>query len=313
MIVDAYNLFIRSFSANPTISSDGQHVGGIVGFLGSIQKFSKEYFPSQVIVAWEGGGSSRRRMLYPEYKAHRRLQKMNRFYDDIPDTLENRNWQISSLVKIMKHLPILQMYVEDCEADDVIGYLCRRKLSDDEKIIISSDKDFYQFLDERTVIYSSTWKRLVHHEEVLERFGVSSQNFALAKCLCGDDSDNIPGVPGVGFATLAKRFPNMSSDAIVLLEDMLEESKRRKDEKLKIFSRICENEERIRLNWKLIYLDVENLSISQMKKIDDFMESFSPKFDSSKAIHVLSECNIITFDTANFCNVIEHVLRSENE
>src|SRR3990167_3916395 len=115
LIFDAQNIFTRHYLANGALSDLGHQVGGIIGFLSSIKNLSETLLPSQIIVCWEGsGGATKKRNLYPEYKQHRKPPKLNRFYkDDIPDTKENKNWQISSLIEILKYLPICQVCVSD--------------------------------------------------------------------------------------------------------------------------------------------------------------------------------------------------------
>ena len=212
LIIDALNLFTRHFVAHPATGVNGEHVGGIVGFLYAIADHVERFKPSQVAIIWEGGGSIKKRSIFSEYKQKRRPEKLNRFYDEgeLPDSIENRNHQISTLVEIIKNLPIIQVYVPDCEADDIIGYLCKYKFRNNKKLVVSSDKDFYQLLDSSTIIYSPTWKKLITKNEVIEKFKISPENFCLAKSICGDPSDNINGVKRVGFKTLAKRFPEFS-------------------------------------------------------------------------------------------------------
>ena len=90
-----------------------------------VEKISHEIQPRQMCVVWEGGGSSRRKALYSDYKQQRRPEKLNRFYeDDIPDSDDNRQHQLITLIGLVKNLPIRQLYVSDCEGDDVIAYLC---------------------------------------------------------------------------------------------------------------------------------------------------------------------------------------------
>ena len=64
--------------------------------------------PESVIIVWEGGGSKRKRDLYPDYKKGKRPPKMNRYYDkeELPDSLENRNFQMSTLIGILSNLPV---------------------------------------------------------------------------------------------------------------------------------------------------------------------------------------------------------------
>ena len=97
-ILDGMNLFLRSFSAYPTMSSHGYQMGGCIGFLKTMQRLCREFQPAKVYVIWEGGGSQRRRKIYPEYKLGRKPEKLNRFYgDDIPETEENKQHQLMTL------------------------------------------------------------------------------------------------------------------------------------------------------------------------------------------------------------------------
>ena len=72
------------------MSSNGYQVGGCVGFLKTLQKLVRELSPTAICVAWEGGGSQRRRKLFPEYKLNKRPEKLNRFYgDDILTSMQS--------------------------------------------------------------------------------------------------------------------------------------------------------------------------------------------------------------------------------
>ena len=74
--------------------------------------------------------------------------RLNRFYeDDIPDTVENRNYQVSLIVNLLRKAGINQLYISDCEADDVIAYMALYALKEEKVVIVSSDKDYYQLID----------------------------------------------------------------------------------------------------------------------------------------------------------------------
>ncbi len=298
LIVDALNLFTRHYVAHPAINSNGEHIGGVIGFLYGIVNLVEKYKPKKVVVVWEGGGSSRRKKIFSEYKSHRKPQKLNRAYEDIPDTIENRNKQIALLVALINFIPFIQMYVPDCEADDVIGYISKYKFRNSRKIIISSDKDFYQLLDSQTIIYSPTKKDLVTSKSVLERFNITSANFALAKSLCGDPSDNIDGVKGVGFKTLAKRFPKMSSKEDVTIDEIVKTSSEKIAEgsKIKAFKSIVESENLVRRNWKLIYLDTSCLSQEQISKIEYTIDTFTPNTNKIEMMRMLIKEGIQTLN-----------------
>jgi len=286
LLVDGLNLFMRSFAAYPAMTSNGQQAGGIVGFISSLEKIMRETLPTQVIVVWESGGSSRKRAIFPEYKQHRRPAKLNRFYeDDIPDTVENRNWQLVTLTQILKFLPICQVYVPDCEADDVIGYISRYRVGENRITIASSDRDFYQLLCDRVQIFSIGSKRIVTHQTLLDEMSIASQNFCLAKSVVGDDSDNIPGVSGVGFKTLAKRLPKFAGTEDYSIDDLLVDC--RSSGKIKALQEIATSGDLIRRNWRLCYLDVANISGTQIEKVNGILDSYEPVRNKLSAKRIL--------------------------
>ena len=150
LIVDSLNVFMRHFTANPSMASTGEHCGGFIGFLGGLGNLCEMFSPSRLVVVWESGGSLRKKDTKSDYKNGRRPPKLNRYYeDDIPPTAENHTMQVSLLVKALNHLPVTQVYVRDCEADDVIGYLGRYSFGTSRVILASSDRDLYQLIDNR--------------------------------------------------------------------------------------------------------------------------------------------------------------------
>ena len=300
LIFDALNVFMRHYVAHPAMSDNGEQIGGIVGFYYNLVGLIEKCKPESVIVIWEGGGSKRKRDIYPDYKNGKRPVKMNRYYskDEIPDSLENRNFQIKTLIEILSNLPICQIYVEDAEADDAIGYISKYKLKNKNKIIVSADHDYYQLLGNDTIIYSPTVKDFVNANSVIRRFNVHPNNFCLAKSIVGDKSDNIPGVPSVGFKILSKEYkefldPDFEGNYFHLF---IENSVRAGNSKKKIYKNIKECEKLIERNYKLVYLDVNNLVHYQTKRIDEAIENFNPAWNNLKAIKHLNENNIKNID-----------------
>jgi len=269
LLIDAYNLYIRHFVANPALNNNGAHVGGIVGFFNEMNSIVQRFKPKKVYVIWESGGSQKRRNIYPDYKSHRRPEKLNRVYaDDISSTVNDHNSQIQEIISLLKYLPVEQIYVPDCEADDVIAYICKYEHPESLHVILSSDKDFYQLISEKIVVYSPTSKKIIQVNDVVERFGIHPNNFALAKAVCGDPSDNIPGIPGVKYRTLSKRFPSLTESKSAILDDFILESQEKStNSKIKAFTEICDNQDTIKRNWRLVYLDMGMLSGDQIKKI----------------------------------------------
>lgn len=301
LIVDSYNLFIRNFIANP-LMADGNHIGGIVGFLQSLGALMWRLRPTECVIVWEGGGSLRRRAIYPEYKSRRRPIKLNRFHDgDIPDTVENRNWQVKSLIACLKCLPIRQIYISDCEADDVIGYLAKYHYTDKRVKIVSSDHDYLQLIDDRVSVWSPTLKDDVDTEWVRSRYGVLPRNLCVARCFSGDSSDSLPGLKGLGFKTLLKRFPALAEDRDVSVEEIIENAKNHPARsKVKVIQEIVDHADVATRNWRLMHLDISNLSGSQIGKLQSSYEIELPHANKFALTRTLVKCGVKTFDIDRF-------------
>lgn len=301
LIIDALNFFTRHYVVNPSMSEQGHPIGGMVGFLKGIRLLCEKLLPSKVIVVWEGGGSPRRRAIYPEYKSGRKPQKLNRYYEHIPDTDRNRDYQIALTIEALNHVAAQQIYISDCEADDIISYISRYLLKDQEITVVSSDKDLYQLIDDRVAQYSPGQKKIIHAQDVYEKFGVYPCNMTVTRCFVGDSSDDLKGVKGAGFKTMVKRFPSLSGKEEVLLEDVLQEGIQKSEgSNLKIYQNIREGADIVRRNWKLMHLDINNLSGNQIKKINDSVEMFEPSQDKMALMRFLIREGVKTFDVDTF-------------
>jgi DNA polymerase-1 len=307
LIIDALNLFSRHYIRNPAMSTLGHQAGGVVGFLNALKYLINIIAPTDVFVIWEGGGSLRRRAIYSDYKKNRKPPKLNRYYEkDIPDSSENRIQQIKLLVELLKNVPVRQIFINDCEADDVIGYICRNSFREKKKYIASSDRDFYQLLDENTMIYSWTTKKFIGFEDVKNEFNISPKNFALAKAICGDPSDNINGIKGVGFKTVAKHL-DVKSDDEISVEELINVCIHRSDKTHKIYTQIYNNIDLIKRNMKLMYLDTNNLSSLQIRKIENSISS--PKNSKNKLLlmKMLINDGLSSFDAQDFYSAFNEI------
>lgn len=303
LLIDSLNLFTRHFIANPTISDNGDHVGGIVGFLKAIQLLSERFVPQDVYVVWEGGGSPRRRAIQSSYKNMRRPQKLNRFYseDEMPDTFENRNWQISTIIKLLNKSGVKQLYVSDCEADDIIAYMCNEIFTEQNKIVVSSDKDLYQLINDKTLQWSPGQKKIVDRDSVKEKFEVYPENFCLVRSFVGDASDNLQGIKGAGFKSMVKRFPEINERSF-LIDDLIKLAEQKSEiSKLKLYSEIANNSEIPKKNWRLMNLGVRNLAAFQTQKVDNFLQSPpQKKRDKLSFIREQNAIGIKNFDVERF-------------
>ena len=305
LLIDAYNLFTRHFIANPALSIHGEHVGGTLGFLKSIARLADQLHPSEIYVVWEGGGATRRRAIYKGYKKNKRPQKLNRFYgSDIPDTVENRNRQISLTIELLKSVPVKQVYVSDCEADDVIAYLAKYKFKEQKCVIVSSDKDYYQLLSSRIIQWSPGQKDFITIKDVAAKFGMLPENFLVARCFCGDGSDSLPGIKGAGFKTMLKRFPELAGKEFVSVSEIInlsnDRSKTKAGKKIKLFHNINEGSEIALRNWKLMYLGTLNLSADQIQKVESIVDTFYSNGNKIKLMKALIREGLSTFDADSF-------------
>lgn len=312
--IDGLNIFMRHFAANPSKSLNGQYCGGIFGMLRNIKHLTEKFKPQKVFVVWEGGGSIRRRNIDPNYKSGRRPVKLNRseYTKDIPDTVENRNWQLKTLVNILYKTPVTQIYVEDCEADDVIAYLTKTKASNNKKIIVTSDKDYYQLINDNTLIWSPNKKILIDEQYVLNKWGIHPQNFCVTRCFAGDQSDGIKGIKGAGFKVMSKRFPELGMCNSVTTNDIIKRAniEVKNGSKLKLYKNIISETVDIQKNWKLMYLDSLNISGDQVKKINFQIENKEEKVSKFDLLKILNEQGLNSFDIHTFLLTLKINIRT---
>lgn len=331
VFVDGFNVFLRSFLVNQDITNKSEPVGGVTGFLRSLDYIIDTYVPERVFVVWEtGGGSPRRRSLFKEYKSGRAkmvemsgIQKSDSMKDTLKNDQENRINQLTMLSGFLKMTPICQVFVKDVECDDIIAYLVKNKyrLDDRKKIIVSSDKDFYQLLDREDVqIHDPATKSIVDGNKVLERYGIAPAHFCLAKAIAGDDSDNIPGVGGAGFRTIAKRFPELADATLdINTQKLLEYSIEKKaniKKPPKVFQDIVDNADVINRNWELMYLDTSCLSASQISKIEYTVDNHEPKMDKLGFIRLAMKLGVtLSSNIDNFCTNMSNFMciKSSND
>lgn len=273
MIVDGLNMFIRVFGAVPTLNDDGEHVGGITGFLLSLGALIRNHKPTRVLVVFDGkGGSHRRKKMYSGYKEGRTgLTKVNRLagYEDLEDQQKSMANQFGLLIKYLELLPVDLCYIDHVEADDVMAYAARH-IFKKEVLIVSSDKDFLQLVDNRISVYLPTKKKLMRPEDVKEMYGVPSHNLVYYRIFDGDKSDNIPGVRGIGPKTLINKLEFLQSDELTL-DSLVERVKNLDDEKLK--TKILENTDVLTLNYDLMQLSEPNMGSAITSNIRNIINS----------------------------------------
>jgi len=278
LLVDGFNTFIRSFSVNPSLNEDGAHVGGLVGFLKSIRYTINKFKPTRCIIVFDGKNSSKpRQKIYPQYKAGRKIRsRLNRLVDwggGPHNERESMGMQLKRLVEYLECLPLTIVSIDNLEADDIMSYIPSVVLKDSKFTIMSSDKDFYQLVDDRVKLYSPTKKILYDRELVKKEFGVYPQNVLTCRVIDGDKSDEIPGVRGIGVKTLIKEFPLLVEDRTFNTKDLLDMADSRDT---RISNLIKNNEMIIKRNYLLMQLSDPDIKNQTKLKIGDSVRGMAP-------------------------------------
>tara|TARA_B100000131_G_scaffold190476_1_gene183193 strand:+ start:340 stop:1296 length:957 start_codon:yes stop_codon:yes gene_type:complete len=277
LIIDGLNMFLRSYIINPTMDPKGIAIGGCIGFLKSLQKCIRDYDPNEIIIAWDGhGGSQKKRSMNKNYKEGRQPLRFNRrmIKLDPKDEEKNKAYQQIRTMQYVNELPVIQIMIDYVEADDVISYVVQHdKYKDYNKLIVSSDKDFYQLVDDKTAIFRPIQKKVITLPIIMEEFSIHPNNFALARAIAGDPSDNLKGVPRVGLKTLSKRFDMLASPNEAELQDLLEQCSG-VEKKLQIHKNILEHKDLIKNNYQIMQLYKPNMSRTNKSVVDYAVENF---------------------------------------
>lgn len=297
LIIDGLNTFIRCWTSIPTLNDNGDHVGGVTGVLKSIGYAIRQVEPTRVIVAFDGqGGSKNRKKIFGEYKANRsgKQLRVNRAYNEMMNDEEERESmkrQFVWLMDMLDYLPVTTMIYDGIEADDTMAYITTNLLKEDEQgVLMSTDKDFLQLVDEKTIVWSPTKKKIYNQNRIKEEFGLDPKNLLLYRVLDGDSSDNIPGVYGCGLKTVLKRFPEVTEDREISVDEFLELTERKVEEtkgKIKIYKDILNAKDQIIMNERLMQLkDVDISGTIKMNILDRFNEQIKPlnKMDFMKVL-----------------------------
>ena len=277
MVIDALNMFIRNYIVNPMISTNGNPIGGAVGFLNSLKKLMREANPDQVIICWDGsGGSQKRRQTVKEYKQGRKPIRKNYEVEGMSEQSQKENmvWQQQILMEMLNEMPVMQLVLDRVEADDIISMVVGSpKYKGWQKVIVSSDKDFLQLLDGETVLYRPIQKKAWTKQTVIDEYGIAPENFVIARAIAGDKSDNLAGIQGAGLKTISKRLSFLCEDKMHTLDTVYDHCANT-DSKLKFFERIVEGSNTVETNYKVMNLTPPSISVQGRQKINYALDNF---------------------------------------
>ena len=285
LVLDAVNQFIRAYIVDPSVSTNGQPIGGLKGFLKITNRLVREIRPDKIVVCWDGpGGSQKRKSVNKGYKEGRKPIRLNRTIRNLSENEEiaNKIWQQTRLFEYLNEMPMIQFVSDHVEADDIISYVVNHPEHKGwQKVIVSSDKDFIQLLDDETVLYRPIQKEMLNKTRVVEKFGIHPSNFALARAIAGDNSDNLPGVGRVGIPTVAKRLPFLAEEKDYSIDEVIEYCEG-VEKKVGAHTNIIEGESLVRENYKLMQLYAPSISIQQKQNINGVLENFVPMLNKTE-------------------------------
>ncbi|HHV27473.1 MAG TPA: DNA polymerase I [Tissierellia bacterium] len=208
MIIDGSSLLHRGFYALPLLSTkDGIYTNGVYGFLTMFYKITEEYEPDYISVAFDKKAPTFRHLEYDFYKANRQKS---------PNEL---SLQFPILKEVLSAMNINQIEIEGYEADDIAGTIA--KFGEEkglEVILVTGDRDYLQLASEKSKVLVTkkgiTELEVFDNKIIMDKYGIKPEQFIDLKGLMGDQSDNIPGVPGIGEKTglkLIKEFGSMEN------------------------------------------------------------------------------------------------------
>lgn len=261
LLIDASSYIFRAFHALPPMArADGTPVNAVLGFLKMIKTLSERSNADHQAVIFDARRRTFRNDIYAEYKANRSAT---------PDDLVPQLPIIREAAKALG-MPVVEQI--GYEADDLIATYAELALEAGARVTIASpDKDLMQLVRDGVTIFDPIKHRMVRAREVMEKFGVAPELVIDVQALCGDSSDNIPGVPKVGIKT-AISLVNAHGDLETVLASagMIQPAR--------ISQSLIDNAELARISKRLVTLkrDVPvEYPLSTFARVDTHAETFT--------------------------------------
>lgn len=216
LLYDGNNLVYRNNVVTELYTKQGERVSGIFGTIKGVSADLRNVSTlsgqtiTDVRFVFDGGRSKKRMELFPEYKGNRDGNDPDKqiFYEEFYK-------QMDFLEGNLKHFGIPVLRIRGWEADDLV-YSISKEAEYDKIILVSTDEDFLQLVNDNFWVFSPIKKLLITPQNFEEIKGVSLKGFLSYKILRGDSSDNIPGIQGIGEVT-GKNLVNKYGDLIGIL------------------------------------------------------------------------------------------------
>lgn len=314
--IDGNSLLEVAFNADNRINSRGEHIGGIFQFLLQLKILLAKRNFDYVYVFWDGDNSGQLRYdIYPEYKANRDKsftdENINsEYYKKIDQfckrVLNKKNKEkdpekVAKKERFHKQKRIVQEYLEELfvrqgmcdkiEGDDMVAYYCLHKKPNERICIVSGDRDLTQLLDidDYICIYIPVIKKFVTASNHIKELGYHQKNVLLKKILCGDTSDNIKGIKGLGEPTLLSLMPEIKEREVKLYEVI------ERCDKL-IQDRISENKKPLKVHENVINQISDGLHSGNVFEINKKIINLKEPLLSEEAKEVIEDMMYVPID-----------------
>ena len=254
ILIDGSGYIFRAYYALPQMTkNDGTPINALYGFTNMLINLIENYGNEKLIVIFDAARENFRNKIYSEYKSNR------------GETPEDLIPQFDLIKKCVKAFNVPQLEIQGYEADDIIAtYANLAKKNNFDSLIISSDKDLMQLVNENVSMLDPIKNKSIGIEEVKNKFGVIPDKVVEVQALMGDRIDNIPGAPGIGPKTASELISKFGN-----IENLIKNSSKiKQDKKRKI---IEEHKKNIRLSLELVTLknDVKlPISIKEIRPYD---------------------------------------------
>ncbi|MBD8922397.1 hypothetical protein EGR52_03110 [bacterium] len=251
ILIDGNNLMFRSYyataySGNMMKNSKGLPTNALYGFVSMINKIIHEEKPEYMAVAFDIGKNFRREE-YSFYKEGR---------ISMPEELKI---QMPIARDILDKMGIKHLELAPYEADDIVGTIVKMTEADKDfsSVIISSDKDLLQLISFETEVklLKQTGFIRYNYEKFMEDYGFEPIKMIDLKALMGDQSDNIPGVKGIGEKTATKLLQEYSS--LENLYNNIDNIKGKTKEKLEVDKEMAFISKKIATIYRDVPLNIE--------------------------------------------------------
>ena len=260
LLIDGSNILELSSCADHTLSSDGMDYGGVFQFLLQIKLLLRKGNFRYIYVMWDGQNSGQLRYeKLSTYKANRdkdfdevglspymqsvnaKIKSMQNYFFKKQDPIKIAErqkhkelfyWQRDVIMECLEELFIRQCLCDYTEADDFIGYYVAHKKPNERIVIVSNDRDLTQLISDDVIVYVQSMKKFINTKNHTDIMGYNYQNVVLKKMICGDQSDNIKGIKGVGEKTLFENIPEFKTRKVEL-EEVVSRARQINEERVK--------------------------------------------------------------------------------